>query len=324
MVPAARSVAASIAASVAASVALLVGACTQAAGPAQTTSPRLAAGPAQATHPRLAFWRDIHAHDTPPAAAELPALVDELVGMLRSPDPEIRDQLAYDMFERWIGRDARLGPELLRRLIASLYDGLHAGIGSRGDDRVFGRSFSALVLSMVAARDVAAPFLGDDELTGMVTTAAWYADAEVDLRGYVDGPGWAHAAAHTADWLYRIAAHPSLGPARADTVLAAVLSLTVRRHGEILHYGEDGRLAQPVLELLHRSAIDGPGFSAWLARLAAPLSAPESATFDRALFAAQRNARNLILTLFVALSIEASPNAVQSAALAALHKTIAG
>jgi hypothetical protein len=316
MTPAARSVAVS--------VALLVGACAHAAGPAQAPNSRLAAGPAQPANPRLAFWRDLHAHNTPPAAAELPALVDELVGMLRSPDPEIRDQIAYDMFERWIGRDARLGPPLLRSLIASLYDGLHAGIGSRGDDRVFGRSFSALVLSMIAARDVATPFLGDDELTGMVTTAAWYATTELDLRGYVDGPGWAHAAAHTADWLYQISAHPSLGPARADTVLTAVLSLTVRRHGEILHYGEDGRLAQPVLELLRRSVIAGPVFSAWLARLAVPLAAPQPAAFDRALFAAQRNARNLIFTLFVALSVEASPNAAQSAALVALRKTITG
>jgi hypothetical protein len=298
--------------SAAVSIAVLAGACAHDAGPAQVTNPR------------LAFWRDVHAHDTVPAGADLASLTHELVGMLRSPDPEIRDKIATDVFERWIRRDARLGPELLRPLIASLYDGLHAGIGSRGDDRVFGRTFSALVLSMIAARDVATPFLTDDELTTMVTTAAWYAGSEVDLRGYVDGPGWAHAAAHTADWLYRISAHPSLGPARADTVLTAVLSLTVRRHGEILHYGEDGRLAQPVIQLLRLSHIDGPAFSAWLAKLAAPLTAPETAAFDRALFAAQRNARNLIVTLFVALAVEASPNPAQTAALAALHKTITG
>jgi hypothetical protein len=79
-----------------------------------------------------------------------------------------------------------------------------------------------------------------------------------------------------------------------------------------------------VLQLLRLSHIDGPVFSAWLAKLAAPLSAPQTATFDRALFAAQRNARNLILTLFVALSVEASPNPAQTAALAALHKAITG
>jgi len=300
--------------SAAVSIAVLIAACAHDAGSA----------PAQATSPGLAFWRDVHAHNTVPAGADLSALTHELVGMLRSPDPEVRDKIATDVFERWIRVDARLGPDLLRPLVAALYDGLHAGIGSRGDDRVFGRTFSALVLSMIAARDVTAPFLRDDELTTMVTTAAWYAAAEIDLRGYVDGPGWAHAAAHTADWLYRIAAHPSLGPARADTVLTAILSLTVRRHGEILHYGEDGRLAQPVLQLLRLSHIDGPVFSAWLAKLAAPLAAPEPAAFDHALFAAQRNARNLIVTLFVALSVEASPNPAQTAALAALHKTITG
>jgi hypothetical protein len=312
--------------SIAVSIAVLVGGCAHDAGPTHASSTPAAspASSAQLPAARLAFWRDAHDHDTAPAEADLTALTGELTGMLRSPDPEVRDKLAIDMFERWIGRGARLGPDRLRPLIAALYDGLHAGIGARGDDRVFGRSFSALVLSMIAARDVATPFLGDDELTAMVTTAAWYAASEVDLRGYVDGPGWAHAAAHTADWLYRIAAHPSLGPARAETVLAAVLSLTVRRHGEILHYGEDGRLAQPVLQLLRLSHIDGPAFAAWLTRLTAPLTAAEPPAFDRALFAAQRNARNLIVTLFTALSVEASPNPAQTAALAALHKTITG
>jgi hypothetical protein len=294
------------------SLVVLSGACAHAPAPAQEASPR------------LAFWRDIQARNTVPAGADLSALAHELVGMLRSPDPVVRDELATTVLDSWIHRDARLGPEVLRPLIASLGDGLRTGIGARNDDRVFGRSFSALTLSMIAARDVATPFLSDDELTAMAASAAWYAASEVDLRGYVDGRGWAHAAAHTADWLYQISAHPSLGPARAATVLTAVLSLTVRRHGEIFHYGEDSRLAQPVLQLLRQSHIDGPVFSAWLAQLAAPLGTRVTRVFDRALFAAQRNARNLIFTLFVALSVEAPPNPAQAAALAQLRTTIIG
>jgi hypothetical protein len=272
----------------------------------------------------MAFWRDVRAHDdVPPEGADVAALAHELVGYLASPDPDVRDGLATDVLERWIRKDARLDAATLRALTVELYGGLHRGIGARGDDGVFGRSFSALVLSMVAARDLATPYLTDAELGDMVTNAAWYAAHENDLRGHVDGRGWAHAAAHTADWLKFLARHPQLGGERAQAVLTAVLSLTVRRHGEILHYGEDGRLAQPVLELLRAEHVDGAAFSTWLELLAAPLFEAPGKDFDAALFAAQRNSRNLIFTLFVALSMETSPNPTQTAALASLHEIIA-
>src|SRR6185295_8815033 len=103
--------------------------------------------------------------------------------------------------------------------------------------------------------------------------------------------GWAHAGAHTADWLRQLAAHPALGPERANLVLDAVLSLTVRRHGMIFAYGEDGRLAQAVLQVLHVQHVPDAAFAAWLARIAAPLlEQPAGGSFDAALFAAQRNA----------------------------------
>jgi hypothetical protein len=276
------------------------------------------------TPERLAFWRDVRAHDdAPPAGADVAALARELVGYLGATDPDVRDGLATDVLERWIRKDARLSAEELRSLTATLYDGLAVGIGATNGDGVFGRSFSALILSMVAARDLATPFLRDEELTKMLDTAAWYAGAEADLRGHVDRLGWAHAAAHTADWLKFIARHPSLGAARSATVLTAVLSLTVRRHGALLHHGEDSRLAQPVLELLRTQQIDAAAFETWIGKLVEPLLAKSAAAWDPALYAAQRNARNLLFTLYVLLSVEASPNPTQSAAIAILHKTIA-
>ena len=301
--------------------ALLIAACATPARPVPTTQPVPVVAPVDE---RLAYWRDIRAHDdAPPAGADVAALARELVGLLDSTDPEVRDGLATDVLERWIRRDARLDPAQLRELTPLLYRRLFAGLGAREADSVFGRSFSALVLSMVAARDVATPFLSDAELTEMVAAAGRYAEAEQDLRGYVPGRGWAHAGAHTADWLKWIARHPQLGPDRARTVLDAVLALTVRRHGTILAYGEDGRLAQPVLELLRLGHLDAAGFAAWMPRLAAPLFEDGGKKFDPALFAAQRNSRNLLFTLFVALSMEKAPSPAQSAALAALHALIA-
>jgi hypothetical protein len=135
--------------------------------------------------------------------------------------------------------------------------------------------------------------------------------------------GWAHAAAHTADWLRALGAHAALGPARSKQVLDAVAVLTVRHHGMIVAYGEDGRLAQSVLAVLHAGGVGDDAFAAWLEAVAAPLMEPATPEYDQGLFAAQRNSRNLLFTLFVQLAMLEEPTASESAGLASLKALLA-
>ena len=286
------------------------------AGPAPAAAPTAPAGP---TAERLAFWKDLHARgDAPPPGADLAALTRELVGFLGSPDPGLRDGIAYEVLAAWIGKPGLLPPAILRELREALLARLRERPAAVGDDSVYGRSFSALVLAEVARRDVASPGLSDAELGAMVEAARAYAAAETDLRGRDDVRGWAHAAAHTADWLKLLARNPRLGRARGQLVLDAILDLTVRRHGFVLHDGEDGRLAQPVLELLRHGHVDRAMFAAFVDKLLAPLRVQLGATWDGGLYAAQRNARNLAFTLFVQLSLEEKPAPAITQALAAL------
>jgi hypothetical protein len=265
---------------------------------------------------RLAFWKQVREQkDAPPPGADLAALADELAGYLRSPDPDVRDRLAYEVLAGWIERGV-VPPATVRHLTELMIDRLDEGIGTAGDDRVFGRSFATLILAEVASRDVAAPSMSDAELTAMVTAARTYASKEMDLRGYVEGRGWAHAAAHTADWLRELSRNPKLGRERGKLVLDAVLDLTVRRHGHTLHHGEDGRLALPVMQLLRLQHITPSMYAEWLASLLAPLR--ERGDYDEARAAAQRNGRNLAFTLFVHLSLEDARNPLQEAALVTL------
>lgn len=293
-----------------------------AAPAAAPTAPTAPAGP---TAERLAFWKDLHARgDAPPPGADLAALSRELVEMLGSPDPEVRDRIAYEVLAAWINRPGLLPPATLRELRDALLARLREPPGKVGDDSVYGRSFSALVLAEVARREIAAPTMSDAELGAMVEAARAYAAAETDLRGRDDARGWAHAAAHTADWLKLLARDPRLGRARGQLVLDAVLDLTVRRHGFVLHDGEDGRLAQPVLELLRRGHVDRAMFAAFVDKLLAPLRVQLGATWDGGLYAAQRNARNLAFTLFVQLSLEEKPGPAITQALAALTAAMKG
>jgi hypothetical protein len=285
-------------------------------------APRTSPGPSAE---RLEFWRAVHERgNAPPPDANLPALALELVGYLGSIDPEVRDQLAYEVLAAWIGKDGLLRPDAIRRIRDALLARLRAPAGRVGGDSVFGRSFAALVLAEIAAREVGTPTFSDEELTAMVAAARTYAGAERDLRGHVAGRGWAHAAAHTADWLRFLARNPRLGRERGQMVLDAILDLTVRRHGQILCHGEDGRLAQPVLELLRGGHVDAQAFSAWVDRLLAPLRERGGPRFDARLYAAQRNARNLAFTLFVQLSLADGRGPLLDAALSALSIALRG
>jgi hypothetical protein len=294
-----------------------------ASSPPPAAAPRSeAATPAPpAEAPRVAFWTDVKSKDyAVPPGSDPAALVPELEAWLASPDPVRRDELALEVLAAWISDAKVLAPPALQALAQRRIAAL-AAPHDPAPDAVFGRSFSALTLSIIVGRDLATPFLSADEVRAQLAAAAAYAATEADLRGHVGAQGWAHAAAHTGDWLRRLARHPAIGSAEAPAILGAVADLVVRRHGHNLHHGEDGRLAEPVLALARRDLVDAASLGPWTERLLAPFR--EKGPHDPARYAAQRNARNLLFTLFVMLSLEDKPTAGTAATLAAVKAAIA-
>ncbi len=312
-------------------IAMLAGCAARATTATPPTSDASIAPPAPAlSAQRLEFWRAVHANgDQVPAGQRAEDLVPELETMLASIDPSIRDDLAYNVLEAWIFKAKLLGPEALRGLALRLADRLTLPTDvSKTDtpetDAIFGRSFAALILAVVARRELDTPFLDDAGLAALIAALTGYAAHETDLRGHVEGRGWAHAPAHTADALAVLARHPRLTIVQAGDILNAVRGFTVRRHGYNLHHGEDSRLAQPVLALVRRGLVDGPPLQAFLAALVAPLTEPWPAVFDPTLYAAQRNGRNLLYTLMVALTLMPADDAHVAAALLQLRATLQG
>src|ERR1700758_1363069 len=130
------------------------------------------------------FWREIARHSyNIPEGESAAAMAHELSALLASPDPELRDDLAYSILARWILRGKLSGAELV-----SLSDewraNLKSRIGESGTDSVLLRSFSALCLSEVAAYDVKTPFLGPERYRALLTDTLAYLNQEHDLRGY--------------------------------------------------------------------------------------------------------------------------------------------
>ena len=299
----------------AASVSLL--ACTSSSRPAVAPCPAVASEPALPPEDAaLVRWKQIAAtaDKAPPAGTTAAALVPELVGYLGSPDPERRDHIAYEVLATWI-KSKRLTDDECRALVTTLVANLDAP-GS-----VFQRSFSALVLAELVRRDREAPLLADDARRAVLAAVRAYAERETDLRGYTGATGWAHAAAHTGDLLAQLARSPAFTDADRALVLDAVAALVARTHGQRFAHGEDSRLAPSVI-FAAKLGVPADAIPAFVAKLRAPLATPGTAAFDAGLYYAQRNARDLLVTLYVYGATTRGPSPGEAALYAAVRALI--
>ena len=95
---------------------------------------------------RADYWSQVHASGLEvPEDRPLAELTTELTTMLGSPDPHVRDGLAYPTLATWIDRGVY--DDLLVGLGDGMATGLTVGLGERDTDSVFRRSFSVLVLA---------------------------------------------------------------------------------------------------------------------------------------------------------------------------------
>jgi uncharacterized protein DUF2785 len=214
-----------------------------------------------------AFWRAIaQDHYAVPANQSAAALSHELGQLLGSPDPELRDDLAYSILARWIYRPNILQTPDLIALEGEWRDNLKSGIGESGTDSVLKRSFSALFLASIAERDAKAPFLGESRYHQLLADAVSYLQSERDLRGYDAKLGWIHANAHTADLLQGLAGSPMLTKEEESGILTAIAA-RLSTAPQVYTQGEQDRMAAAVLAVIRRSSFEAAAFESCLTRL---------------------------------------------------------
>ena len=139
-----------------------------------------------------------------PTDRPLTELTAELVDLLGSPDPRLRDGLAYEVLAGWISEGVY--DDLLASLGDSVSRGLSVGLGAADGDTVFRRSFSALVVACCVERDNRAHLLPVDVVMRWAERSLTWFARERDDRGWVEGAGWSHSVAHGADLLGAFAA----------------------------------------------------------------------------------------------------------------------
>jgi hypothetical protein len=219
------------------------------------------------------FWQQVlEGGARVPADKPLDDLTHELFEMLGDPDPQVRDSLAYPVLATWISDGVY--DDLLAGLGDGAGVGLGSGLGRDGDDSVFRRSFSALVLAAVVSRaNITGTISPANMLTWGDRAMTWFV-RERDLRGFVNGKGWAHAIAHGADLLGQFARSFHFGVHELTVLLDVVADRVLTPTGYRLHHGEDDRLAYAVMAVLHRNLVPTDVVEPWVARLGSALRAP--------------------------------------------------
>jgi uncharacterized protein DUF2785 len=211
------------------------------------------------------FWRAIANNKyMVPEGESADALAHELSGLLASPDPELRDDLAYSILARWIYRkNSPISTPTLVSLTDEWRANLKSGLDESGTNSVLKRSFSALCLSAMAEREAQLPFLGAERYHALVTETNTYLTVERDLRGYDANLHWIHATAHTADLLGALAKSPLLTKEEEASILAAIAK-RLATAPEVYTQGEQDRLAAAVLTVIRRNDFDPSRFGPWL------------------------------------------------------------
>lgn len=264
------------------------------------------------------FWSALRAKGFNLPDEQVMPLALEAATLLGSTDPELRDAVAYEALATWIYKDQRLAADELEKLRVLLTTNSRRGLGEKDGDELFLRSFSTLVLSVLAAEDLKKPFLDAQEFDSLVDLGIEELGRERDLRGYTPAKGWGHATAHSADLLKFLSRSHWLRTDQQASIVNAIAE-RLRSAGVVFVWGEDARLAATLTSLARRADADPAPFEAWFTRLREESAAVWMGPFDPARYVPVRAQLNALSALTANLETDTGPAATIRAALRSLR-----
>ncbi|MEV8376825.1 DUF2785 domain-containing protein [Kribbella sp. NPDC056861] len=191
-------------------------------------------------------WAQVRANGfAVPAGRPVDELVAELSGMLRSPDPQVRDGQAYSTLATWIGEGV-LDADALRALGEEM-------VTRFADPEIQARTFAPLILDAIISQGVFEP-------SWVPPFERWYVGEE-DLRGFDPKLGWLHAVAHGSDLLAALARVQAVEPVQMLRLGVGRL-LTPTEY--VLRDLEDDRLGFALGVALTREDLTGADAVGWL------------------------------------------------------------
>lgn len=210
-------------------------------------------------------------------------------------DPELRDDLIYNTFCEWIDVKEFFNEDQIRYILSTLMDKEHLfyQIGSDGNDSVFTRTFSVLVVVLILNRHRKKAFLSVDEFTDIKNKLIEYYTSEIDLRGYIQKMEWAHAAAHGADVMDELVQCHECNEDMIKEILNAFKKIMYNRK-YIFHNEEDERISRVVFRIIKGNLLSKQAIIKWLEEL----SECTKWQSDRMQYVARVNTKNFIRCLY--------------------------
>lgn len=210
----------------------------------------------------LGYWRPVREAAEPSISVD--ALALELISCLGSTDPELRDQIAYELYVDWLRND-RLSDATRQALLVEL----SVRIRQSGNDYSLSRSFSALILAELMRSDANKPFMSAEQRQRLLNDAVTALQHEEDFRGLIADIGWVHPIAHLGDLLWRFALHPETTSAQAGAMLAAVKTKAATTDTSYT-FNESDRLARVVSTMIRGQLLDVGDAAAWIESFSTP------------------------------------------------------
>lgn len=178
-------------------------------------------------------------------------------------DSELRDNLIYMTFYKWIINDVFTKNELNEIVNISLDDNhLFYKLGDKNDS-VFRRSFSVLLLPIVLYKHRQDNYLKGETIKLILNKVIDYIENEKDLRGYIEGKGWAHAAAHTADALDELVKCNELNNEDLMRILNTIQNKISVNYYLYVHE-EDERMTTAVMSILNNEKTNEVMIIEWV------------------------------------------------------------
>jgi len=187
-----------------------------------------------------------------------------------STDARLRDGLSYSLLARLLTEYDVLSVQDRESLLKVALDDRHLfyRIGESGTDSVLMRGFSILVVPLILDPDMEHLQLDTDLVHDTIHSVVSYAKEERDHRGYINGKGWAHTIAHTADALDSCAQHPLSTESERLEVLHKVADLATLSNP--IYFQEDDRLAFTASRILEKELVATDALEDWLKRFTKP------------------------------------------------------
>lgn len=187
-----------------------------------------------------------------------------LLRNLGSTDEELRDDLSYMILARGILEKGKLTKDQLEQLLTQVLSEEHLfyHIGEAGNDTVFMRSFSNLIIAAILYTDASKPIITKEYIQQVKQALTRYAQEEKDWRGYIEGKGWSHSMAHLADALDICAQHPHATNEDRKDVLVLLSQLI--KSPIPLFSEEDVRLATVAYHIILGKQVDTEYITNWL------------------------------------------------------------